>query len=446
MPTIAPTVPTRRAHRRVGGLIEDVKVPGGAAVVAHRPRRALSVALFSVALGTNVSTPLLLIYQDRLDLSAWTVTALFAVYPIGLVPTLMWAGPASDVLGRRKVMVPGIAASGVASALFLAGSESLAVLFVARLMLGAVSGVVFVVASAWMQEVEPTEDPLWPSRLTSMILYSGFGGGPVIAGILGQWAPWPLHLSYLVHIAVVVIGLLVALRVPETVHVEHRPFRPSLGVPAATRRVFLTVVVPTALCVFGFASMSLGLFPVLLRPVMASVAVFVTGVVAGITAVAIFSAQRMVARLGAVRAAPWAFACGAAGCLLGVIAFATDMWALTFPGAALLGAASGLALVSGLRFVDVLTTPSARGAMTGSFYAAAYAAMTMPVIVSSLARTRTAYVIVLSVVTALAVLGGVWVRRTVHLVPALTASAAAPAPSGSPRADGVPEPDVPPPL
>ncbi|MBA3983580.1 MAG: MFS transporter, partial [Acidimicrobiia bacterium] len=152
MPTIAPTVPTRRTHRRVGCLIEDVKVPGGAAVVAHRPRRALSVALFSVALGTNVSTPLLLIYQDRLDLSAWTVTALFAVYPIGLVPTLMWAGPASDVLGRRKVMVPGIAASGLASALFLAGSESLAVLFVARLMLGAVSGVVFVVASAWMQE------------------------------------------------------------------------------------------------------------------------------------------------------------------------------------------------------------------------------------------------------------------------------------------------------
>nr|MBA3399778.1 MFS transporter [Acidimicrobiia bacterium] len=63
-----------------------------------------------MALGTNVSTPLLLLYQESLGLSAWTVTALFAVYPLGLLPMLLWAGPASDVLGRRAVMVPGLAA------------------------------------------------------------------------------------------------------------------------------------------------------------------------------------------------------------------------------------------------------------------------------------------------------------------------------------------------
>jgi MFS family permease len=49
-------------------------------------RRRLLLALFAVAYGTNVSTPLLLLYQDLLDLSAWTVTALFAAYPIGLIP------------------------------------------------------------------------------------------------------------------------------------------------------------------------------------------------------------------------------------------------------------------------------------------------------------------------------------------------------------------------
>ncbi|MBA3802856.1 MAG: MFS transporter, partial [Acidimicrobiia bacterium] len=130
----------------------------------------MAFALFAVALGTNVSTPLLLLYQESLGLSAWTVTALFAVYPLGLLPMLLWAGPASDVLGRRAVMVPGLVASALASALFFVGAEHLAVLFVARLLLGAVSGAVFVVASAWIAEVEPSDDPLWPSRLTSIVL------------------------------------------------------------------------------------------------------------------------------------------------------------------------------------------------------------------------------------------------------------------------------------
>ena len=374
-----------------------------------------------MALGTNVSTPLLLLYQESLGLSAWTVTALFAVYPLGLLPMLLWAGPASDVLGRRAVMMPGLVASALASALFFVGAEHLAVLFVARLLLGAVSGAVFVVASAWIAEVEPSDDPLWPSRLTSIVLCAGFGGGPFVSGMLGQWAPWPLRLSYVVHIGIVILGSLALTTVPETVPESVRqrrdPIRPSFGVPPATRRVFWSVVAPTAVCVFGFASLSFGLFPVLLRPAMESIAVFVTGVVSGITAVAMFAAQRLVGRIGPARAVPMAFACGGGGCLLGTVAFATGVWALTFPGAALLGGAAGLALTSGLRFVDQLTVPASRGAMTGAFYAAAYSAMMMPLVVSTVAHSRWAYVAVLSVVTSAAVAGVAWTRAQLHLLP-----------------------------
>lgn len=71
-------------------------------------RSALSLGLFAVSFGTNVATPLFLIYETRLDLSRWTLTALFAVYPIGLAPALAFAGPMSDVLGRKRVMVPGV--------------------------------------------------------------------------------------------------------------------------------------------------------------------------------------------------------------------------------------------------------------------------------------------------------------------------------------------------
>lgn len=396
-PLKAVTVSSLLDARRAGGV---------------RPRRLLAVALFSVAFGTNVSTPLLLLYQDRLSLTNFTTTGLFAVYPIGLLPALLWAGPASDVLGRRRLMMPGIVASAVASLVMMLGRDHLAALYVGRLLLGAISGVVFVAASAWLQEVEPTDDPLWPSRLTSMVLYGGFGAGPFVSGLLAQWAPWPLTLPYLVHIGLVGAGLVAMTRVPETVFAPRPgPIRPDLGLPPTARRPFLEVVAPTALAVFGFASLSLGLFPILLRPAMHGVALVATGIIAMLTAGAIFGAQRVVARIGIVRAAPLAMACGAVGCALGVVAFATDWWPLVFPSALALGAGSGLAVTAGLRFVDVLTAPQTRGAMTGAFYAVAYAAMTMPALVSSIARTRTGYIAVLSTMTALSVAAMFWLRR-----------------------------------
>ena len=385
-------------------------------------RRELGLALFAVALGTNISTPLLLLYQERLGLSTFTTTALFAVYPLGLLPALVWAGPASDAFGRRQVMTPGVIASAIASGVLLGGRDHLVALFAGRLLLGAVSGVVFVAASAWMQELrsDPPSDPLWPSRLTAMLLFGGFGGGPFVAGSLAQWAPWPLTLPYLVHIATVGAGLVVLHRVPETVVAPAgRPIRPNLGVPPDARRPFLETVVPTSLAVFGFASLSLGLFPVLLRPAMQGIALFATGLVALITAAAIFGSQRLVAYLGVARATPMTMGFGAVGCALGVTAFAADLWPLVFPAGLALGVASGLGLTAGLRLIDVLTAPATRGAMTGAFYAIAYAAMTMPALVAAVAHTRTGYIAVLTTIAVTAVGAMLWLRRSTLRLPAI---------------------------
>src|SRR4051794_16216831 len=75
-------------------------------------------ALFVVAAGTNVPTPLLLVYQERLDLSAEVLTALFGCYAAGLVPALLLAGQLSDRLGRPRGALPRLAPSGPGSPAF----------------------------------------------------------------------------------------------------------------------------------------------------------------------------------------------------------------------------------------------------------------------------------------------------------------------------------------
>lgn len=383
-------------------------------------RWALALGLFAVAYGTNVSTPLLLLYERELDLSAWTVTALFAVYPLGLAPALVYAGPASDVLGRRPVLVPGLVLSALASAVMIAGAGSLPLLFVGRFLLGAVSGLVFVVASAWMQELGAA-NPMWAARLTGLVMYAGFGGGPLVSGALGEWGPAPLATPYVVHLGLVAVALAVVWRVPESVvRVTRRRIRPNLGIPPESRAVFVRVVAPTAVGVFGFPSLVFGLFPVLLRPAMESVAVFVTGILGLLAMGSIVPAQAWVGRVGPYRAAPRGLALGTVGCAGGLLAFATGWWPVLLPAAVLMGVASGLSMTSGLRFVDLITRTEDRGALTGAFYAVAYAAMTMPVLVSTVAGV-VGFTTVLAVLTLLGAALAVWLGRGARLAAPTTA-------------------------
>ena len=379
-------------------------------------RKSLVIVLFAVAFGTNVATPLFLIYETRLGLSRWTVTALFAVYPLGLAPALAYAGPASDAFGRRAVMIPGLLLSGAASGIMLAGADEAWMLFVGRFVLGAASGLALVVASAWMQEIG-REDPVWTSRLLGIVIYGGFGLGPLVGGLLGQWGPARLVTPYLVHLALVVAALAVIHLVPETItrRVGHR-VRPNLGIPADSRGMFWKVVAPTALGVFGLPSLTFGLFPVLLRPAMRSIAVLITGIVFIIAMSSIVFAQAWVGRVGPYRAAPLGLILGAVGCGLGLLAFATDAGPILFPASIVMGSASGRSMTSGLRFVDLITSPESRGALTGAFYAIAYAGMTMPVIVSSVARPL-GYTPVLAILTAVGAAGSAWLvsaARSAH--------------------------------
>lgn len=369
-------------------------------------RRYLAFALFAVSFGTNVATPLFLIYEERLGLSRWTVTALFAIYPVGLAPALAYAGPASDALGRKRLIVPGIVLSGAASLVMMLGADSLWLLFLGRFLLGAVSGIVLVVASAWMQEIGGA-DPMWIARSLSLLMYAGFGLGPLVSGVLGQWSNQPLVWPYVIHLALVGGALLVIGRVPETVVPRDTKVRPSWGIPAEASAEFWRVVTPTALGVFAFPSLAFGLFPVLLRPVMSDVAVFVTGLVFVIAMGLIVPAQMWVGKVGPYQAAPIGLTLGAIGTVLGFVAFASGWWGVLFPAAMFLGTASGISMTSGLRFVDQLVDPNQRGALTGSFYAVAYAGMMAPLVASTLARLI-GYEVVLASIAALAGGLAVW--------------------------------------
>ena len=82
-----------------------------------------------------------------------------------LILALLLGGPASDRLGRVRVLLPLTVLVGLASLLFLVGSGSLAALFAARFVQGLASGAVFSVGSAWLQDLAgPAQAPVAARR------------------------------------------------------------------------------------------------------------------------------------------------------------------------------------------------------------------------------------------------------------------------------------------
>jgi MFS family permease len=85
--------------------------------------------------GANVAAPLYAVYATRYGFSSFVLTAIFTVYAVVLVPTLLIFGRVSDRDGRRPVMFAGVLA-GAAGLIVFAAARDTAWLFAARALQG----------------------------------------------------------------------------------------------------------------------------------------------------------------------------------------------------------------------------------------------------------------------------------------------------------------------
>jgi hypothetical protein len=219
---------------------------------------------------------------------------------------------------------------------------------------------------------------------------AGFSLGPFLGGLLGQYAPAPTVLPYLVHAALAAAGLAAAVPLSETV----APVRSrDAGAPQRERvpvvdrsqwPMLLIVLAPVAVCVYAFPSSVVSAVPLLGKLPASGVAV--VGVLGGVT----LGAGALVAGLQA-RLGPWTAVVGTA---LGAIGFAaatlfvaTDDVAWLFAAAPLLGAGGGLCLAAGLAVIARIAPAQHRGALTSWFLACAYLGFAAPFLIAAAART-----------------------------------------------------------
>ncbi|MBG6217631.1 MFS family permease [Arthrobacter sp. CAN_A6] len=371
--------------------------------------RRPALAMFTVGYGANQFVPLLAVYRRTLGLSDAEATAVFVVYAVGLIPGLLVGGRISDRQGRRRLMLAFAALSLVATMVLISGQWGVGGLYAGRFLTGVVSGAIFSIGTAWIKELSGTATEGAGARRAALALTAGLGIGPLIAGLLAQWAPAPQVLPYLVHLVIAAVALVLLFRAPETRFPGPAPARPPRLLPAAAATpAFRLIIVPMAPWVFGSVTLVFTTLGEHAVPRDNSLAVAFSGLLAAFALAAGALIQPAGRRLSSATRSPGAaaavgLAVVAAGCLAAAGATAWPSLGSAAAAALLLGAGYGLCLIVGLAEVEELASPEELGAVVALYYSLAYAGLAIPYLLA-LAAPSVGYPVALLVTVAAAIL------------------------------------------
>jgi MFS family permease len=348
---------------------------------------ALILSLFLFA--SSAPSPLYVVYQGEFDFSALTLTAVFAVYALALLASLLVAGSVSDHAGRRPTLLVGLLVEIVAILAF-AEASGVAWLVAARILQGIGTGIAMGAISAALLDLQPPSKPWLGGLMGAVAPMSGLAVGALVTGLLVDHAPHPTTLVFWLLLGGFGLALLVLAAVPETVPYRpgwHRTLRPQAGVPTHLRRAFAAAL-PSLAATWGLGGLILSLGPSLTSQELGASSHLVGALpiflLAGISAVAAVLLRDVEPRATARG--------GLAALILGVavalVALEADSIGVFVAGTAIAGLGFGPAFAGVFRVLTQLAPPERRGEMVSSVLVVAYLAFSAPALVAGVAVTQ----------------------------------------------------------
>src|SRR5437763_9644676 len=252
----------------------EVSMADGARLALQsKPFRLVPAAWVAAAdiavlfMGSTLLTPLYVLYQRKYGFSQITLTLVYSAYVIGNIAALFLLGRVSDQIGRRRTTLPAMAIAGIATLTFMLDAGT-ATIFAGRVMSGLAIGIASGTGTAWVAELASDQSKSRASVLATGGNLVGLALGPLVAGMLARYAPWPLELAYVVYLVLLVLTALFIAATPETVerrvrHLDELSLRPRLGVPREIRSPFLAPAV-TAFATFALIGYYAALLPSLM--------------------------------------------------------------------------------------------------------------------------------------------------------------------------------------
>jgi len=377
---------------------------------------AVAFAFLVVMAFATLPSPLYGLYRTRDHLSAFVITLVYAIFAAGTISTLLGERFIVARLGRRGAMLGGVGTMMVAAAL-LAAWKDLPGLLIGRFLTGVAIGLAAGVAIPYLIELRarayPNASVAYARNVGVAVNVGALGIGPLVAGILVQWAWGPLTLPYLLFVTLGAVALIGVAAAPETT--AQAP-QPADGQPAASRRKVRLPVPAGAATIAAFSAT--GLFAGLSGLFLATTLHDPSHALNGATLFVVFSAgvvaQLATNRVQASRVLALGMTSMVVGLVLLVVAvrLSAPSLALFLIGGALIGAGAGAVYKGTTGIVLEATEPENRVAMTSDLVIAVFVGLSVPVIGAGIALNEGASapdtVLVFAILVALGVLLSGW--------------------------------------
>lgn len=371
------------------------------------PFAAAGFAVFALLLGSNLPNSLFPLYAKVYGLSPMGITLLFATYTLLVIPALLLFGPVSDVKGRRELLLAPIVVAAAAAGLF-AAATGVAVLFVAQAVQALAIGALQGTAAPTLVEYDPSGKARRASTVASAATILGAAAGPVLAGLLAQYAALPKQLCYLVEIGVLAIAL-AAVLIAIPARTDRKPWRPRRPtVPAEIRRSFLIAATSTFVA-WAVTGLFLSLIPSFVITVLGDANLAVAGAAMALMLGSSVAAQITGQRLASLHTQT----VGLVVMICGVITLIAAVLATSLPvllvASVLAGGGQGLAFMGSLGDVSEIAPEDRKGDIVASYYVIVYLATALPAvgvgILADLASLSTAFLAFAYVVIAICIAG-----------------------------------------
>lgn len=360
---------------------------------AHRcENRRHGVGFWIVALAfltamafSTAPSPLYPIYQQLNLLSTFTVTVVFAVYALGVVFSLLLVGHVSDLVGRKKILIPALLLELGAAVLFMT-SSSLVVLLIARFVTGLGIGILTATATAYLYELHARHRPDRPSHrfdnVSTLANIGGLGVGPLIAGALSQWTDAPLQAPYVVFAVALAAVTVAVVIVPETtvapsVRIAYRPQRIGVGQGDRPRYIAAATIGFASFAVIGlFTSVATGFVAGTLHQTSRMLSGLILFLVFGAAALSGTSTRRLSPHVKA-RSGMGAMMAGMAAIMAGS---AGQHFVVFVVGGVSAGAGAGILFKSSVATVAAMAVPAARSEALAGLFFVSYLGLSLPVL------------------------------------------------------------------
>jgi MFS family permease len=338
--------------------------------------------IFLALFASATPSPLYADYAASWHFSTPMLTAVYAVYALGVLATLLLIGRLSDEIGRRPVLIGSLMALLASTVLYML-AQSVVWLFAARGLQGLATGAAIAAAGAAMLDLHPRGDAVHAGLVNGVGSALGIGFGAAVSSVLVQEAPDPRVTPFILLFVLFAVALAgtFALREPvmRTESPRLRPQRPQ--VPRAIRPAFVLASLGV------IASWSIGGLYLALAPSLATQLFDTHSHLAGGAAVLAVAGPGGLAQLAFHRLSPrTAMGAGslvlAAGMAATVATLSSGSVVLFLAVSVLTGAGFGVAFMGAIRSIAAAAPIEQRASVMAAFYVVAYLSLSLPTVIA----------------------------------------------------------------